>query len=371
MADIRIKKLADTIINYSCRLKKGEKILIELFDCGEDIAEQLINKAYRAGGFPFVNMYSQTVKRAWLLNAKKEQIEQLTRYDTQKMGDMQAYVAVRGVLNTSELSDVPHEKMELYETIYSKQVHSELRVKNTKWVVLRYPNPSMAQLAGMSTRAFEDFYFDVCNLDYSKMDKAMDAFKSRMENTDKVRITGKNTDLMFSIKGMKAIKCAGQMNIPDGEIYTAPVRGSMDGYITYNAPSFERGFKFENIYFEIEAGKIVRAKANNTEKLNAILDTDEGARYFGEFSFGVNPYIKKPMCDTLFDEKISGSIHLTPGNAYDDADNGNRSAVHWDLVYIQTKEYGGGEIYFDGELIRKDGKFVPGDLQCLNEDNLK
>jgi len=192
-----------------------------------------------------------------------------------------------------------------------------------------------------------------------------------MQNTDEVRIVAKDTDLRFSIKGMKAVKCDGHMNIPDGEVYTAPVKNSVNGYITYNTPSNYAGFKFENIRFEFKDGKIVKAIANNTEKLNKILDTDEGARYIGEFSIGLNPYITKPMEDTLFDEKIAGSIHFTPGSAYEDADNGNRSAVHWDIVLIQTPEYGGGEIYFDGKLIRKDGRFVIKDLEGLNPENLK
>lgn len=371
MTDSRIEKLSNTLINYSVSLKPGEKILIELFDCDLSMGYALIKKVYEAGGIPFVNTHNQSIRRAILLGATKELIDEMTHYDSMKMQDMKAYIAVRGVLNTSELSDVPHDKMNLFESIYHKQVHTDLRVKKTKWVVLRWPNPSMAQLADMSTEAFEDFYFNVCNLDYSKMDKAMDAMKKRMESTDKVRITGVKTDLSFSIKGMKAIKCAGHMNIPDGEIYTAPVRNSVNGIITYNTPSYERGFKFENISFTFKDGKIIDAKANDTQRINQILNTDEGARYIGEFSFGVNPYIKKPMCDTLFDEKIAGSIHFTPGSAYEDADNGNKSAVHWDLVYIQRKEYGGGEIYFDGEMIRKDGVFVPQDLQNLNEKSLK
>jgi aminopeptidase len=229
----------------------------------------------------------------------------------------------------------------------------------------------MAQLAEMSTEAFEDFYFNVCTLDYAKMDKAMDALKKRMEAADKVHIKGEGTDLTFSIKGINVIKCSGHMNLPDGEIYTAPVKNSVNGRITYNTPSIEQGFKYEGISFEFKDGKIVNATCNDTARINRLLDTDEGARYVGEFAFGVNPYITKPMYDTLFDEKIAGSIHFTPGAAYKDADNGNRSAQHWDLVYIQRPEYGGGEIYFDGELIRKDGRFVPKDLGCLNEENLK
>ena len=223
----------------------------------------------------------------------------------------------------------------------------------------------------MSSRAFEDFYYDVCNLDYAKMSAAMDALVARLARTDSVHIIGPGTDLRFSIKGIPAVKCAGECNIPDGEVYTAPVRESVNGIITYNTPSLYQGTVFEHVSFTFERGKIVQATANETEKLNAILDADEGARYIGELGIGVNPYITKPMKDILFDEKISGSIHFTPGSCYEDAPNGNDSTIHWDLVLIQTPEYGGGEIYFDDELIRKDGLFVPEDLQCLNPDALK
>lgn len=247
----------------------------------------------------------------------------------------------------------------------------DYRVNETKWVVMRYPNPSMAQLANMSQEAFEDFYFNVCTLDYKKMSKAMDSLVDLMNRTDKVQIKGPGTDLTFSIKGIDAVKCDGKCNIPDGEVYTAPVKDSMNGIISYNTPSEEMGFTYENIVFEVENGKIVKATANNNEKINALLDTDEGARYFGEFAIGVNPYILYPMKDTLFDEKIAGSFHLTPGMAYEDAFNGNKSAVHWDLVMIQRPDYGGGEIWFDDVLIRKDGMFVIPELECLNPENLK
>jgi aminopeptidase len=371
MTDPRQEKLADIIINYSLRLQKGEKILIETTDAGDGMAKLLIQKAYEAGAIPLVNTYYLSVRRAMILGMTEAQAEEWTRYDEERMKNMQAYVSVRGGFNNLELTDVPHDKMHLYESIYYKRVHFGHRIPNTKWVVLRYPNPSMAQLADMSTEAFEDFYFNVCNLDYAKMDRAMDAMKKRMEKADKVHIKGVNTDLTFSIKDINVIKCSGHMNLPDGEIYTAPVKNSINGRITYNTPSIEQGFRFEDISFEFKDGKIIDAKANDTKRINNILDTDEGARYVGEFSFGINPYILKPMCDTLFDEKIAGSIHLTPGASYKDAYNGNDSAQHWDLVYIQRPEYGGGEIYFDGELIRKDGVFVPEDLHCLNPENLK
>ena len=370
MIDERLKKLCNSLVNYSMKIKKGEKVLIENFDCPAELSAQLIKEVYAAGGIPYSEIRQEKIQRELLMGATKEQIEDITRYDSMRMQDMDAYVAFRGKDNSSELADVPEDNMKLYSSVYSKKVHHDIRVGKTKWVVLRFPNGSMAQLAGCSTEQFEDFYFNVCNLDYSKMDKAMDVMKKLMEATDKVRIVAKDTDLTFSIKGMNAIKCSGHLNIPDGEIYTAPIKNSVNGYITYNTPSIYQSFKFENIRFEFKDGKIVKATSNNTERMNKILDTDEGARYIGEFAIGVNPYIKDPMCDTLFDEKIAGSIHFTPGASYDDAYNGNDSAVHWDLVQIQRPEYGGGEMYFDDKLVRKDGVFL-GELDILNEDNLK
>ena len=285
------------------------------------------------------------------------------------MKGMDAYIAVRAGENTSELADVPSDKLNMYYKLTSPTL--DYRVNKTKWVVLRYPNPSMAQLANKSQEAFEDFYFDVCTLDYKKMSKAMDPLVDLMNRTDRVHIKGPGTDLRFSIKDIPAIKCDGLRNIPDGEVYTAPVRESMNGTISYNTFSEEQGFTYENIKFGIENGKIVKATANDTDRINALLDTDEGARYFGEFAIGVNPYVLAPMKDTLFDEKICGSFHLTPGKCYEDAYNGNHSAVHWDLVMIQRPEYGGGEIYFDDVLIRKDGLFVIEELAGLNPENLK
>ncbi len=371
MQDNRINLLAKNLVNYSCSLKKGEKILIEAKGIDYMLVNALIKEVYAVGAYPFVEIYDNRVSRELLMGETKELAVLKAKYDAFRMADMDAYIGIRGGENCNELSDVPEANMKAESEFYSHPVHHEIRVKKTKWVILRYPNQGMAQQAGMSTDAFEEFYFNVCNLDYSKMDRAMDALKKRLDSADKVRIIAKDTDISFSIKGIGSKKCSSERNIPDGEIYTAPVKNSVNGVITYNAPSVEQGVKHENVSLTFKDGKIIKATGSHTDKLNAILDTDEGARYIGEFSFGVNPYIVKPMGDILFDEKISGSIHFTPGCCYDDCYNGNISAVHWDLVQIQTKEYGGGEIYLDGELIRKDGIFVTDDLKCLNPENLK
>ncbi len=370
MVDPRITTLADNLVNYSCELQKGEKILIEAIGLETPLVKELIKEVYSSRGVPFVMIKNSAVERALLLNASRQQMEQKAKFEGTVMNDMQAYIGIRSGDNIAELSDVPPENIELYEKYYWHEVHGKIRVPHTKWVVLRYPNSSMAQQANMSTESFEDFYFNVCNLDYRKMSQAMEPLVELINITDKVKIIGPGTDLEFSIKGLPAVKCDGKRNIPDGEVYTAPVRDSVNGKITYNTPSQHQGFTYENICLEFKDGKIMRAEANDSNRINKIFDIDQGARYVGEFSFGLNPHITKPIKDTLFDEKISGSIHFTPGSAYDDCFNGNKSALHWDLVLIQTPEYGGGEIYFDDHLIRKDGRFVIPELTGLNPENL-
>lgn len=368
--DIRICELAKNLVNYSCKIKENDKVLIEAGMGAEELVIELVKEIYKNKAFPFVRFSSSAVTREVLKGMSKELAQTMAKYMQPQMEDMNAYIGISASLNMFDNSGVDTDKVEQYSIYYSLPIHHEIRVKKTKWVILQYPTPAFAQMANKNTRDFEDFYFKVCNLDYSKMNKAMDSLKNLMERTDKVRIINPQTDLTFSIKGMPAIKCAGEMNIPDGEVYTAPIKDSVNGRITYNVASLYHGIKFENVCFEFENGKIIKASANNTQQLNNILDTDQGARYIGEFAIGVNPFIEEPMLDILFDEKIKGSFHFTPGCCYEDAYNGNKSAVHWDLVQIQRPEYGGGEIWFDNTLIRKDGMFVVEELLPLNPENL-
>jgi aminopeptidase len=372
MTDPRITKLAETLIRYSCAVRQGEKILIEAIDIPHEFACECARLAREAGGLPLVSLKSNQVNRALMLAGSKDQWELIAKVEKQRMEGVQCYIGARGNPNVAELSDVPADKQKLYESTVWKTVHGDIRVKKTRWVVLRWPSPSMAQLADMSTEAFEDFYFDVCTMDYARMGRAMKALKDRMERTDKVRLLGPGeTDLTFSIKGIPAVPCDGKLNIPDGEVFTAPVRDSINGVIRFNAPTLYRGATHDNVRLTFSEGKVVEATSSATDKLNEVLDSDEGARYTGEFAIGVNPFINRPMKDILFDEKIAGSIHLTPGRCYDEADNGNNSEIHWDMVMIQTPAYGGGEMHFDGELVRKDGRFVTDDLKPLNPENLR
>ena len=369
--DPRTLTLARNLVNYSAALQPGENILIEMFDDAQPLASALVDEVYRVGGIPFLSLKNNLLQRKLFAGASENQLKSIALWESARMQQMQAYIGIRASENISELSDVPPEKLQMYQQDWFRPVHSEIRVKKTKWCVLRWPNPSMAQLAGQSSEAFETFYYNVCNLDYARMDRAMTPLVELMEKTDRVRIAGPGTDLSFSIRAIPVVKCSGLRNIPDGEVYTAPVRDSVNGTLTYNTPSIFQGVTYENIRFQFENGRITQATANLNDRLNKVLDTDDGARYIGEFALGVNPYILKPMKDTLFDEKIQGSFHFTPGNAYEEADNTNRSAIHWDLVCIQTPEYGGGEIWFDDVLVRKDGRFIPAELAPLNPENLK
>ncbi len=372
MIDPRMHKLADVLVNYSLRLQAGDKVLVEASDMPDDMTCETLRVARAAGAEVFVTIKSSQVMRALLMNSSESQLQLIADLEAHRMKEMTAYIGLRGVVNTAELSDVPDQQMQDYQKIWWRPVHGETRVRKTRWVVLRYPSPSMAQMAGMSTDAFEDFYFDVCTMDYARMARAMAPLKDLMEKTDRVRIVGPGTELAFSIKGIPAVGCGGDRNIPDGEVFTAPVRDSVNGTIQFNTPTIYQGVSHERVCLEFKGGKIVQATSSNTGNLNKVLDSDEGARYVGEFALGFNPYITRPMKDILFDEKIAGSFHFTPGAAYeDDADNGNRSAVHWDMVCIQTPEAGGGEIWFDDTLVRQDGAFVVPELTDLNPENLK
>lgn len=369
MKDPRITRLAETLVGHSCQIKKGEKVIVEAFDLPESaLVCDLVDAIYAREATPLVIWKDNSVLRSIYRNGTVESMTWAGSIERAAMKDADAYIGIRGSANSEEFADVPSEKMELYTEHWWSPVHIDMRVRKTRWVVLRYPTPSMAQAARKSTSQFEDFYFDVCTADYAAMAENLKPLVARMEAADQVHITAPGTDLTFSIKDIPVIPCAGECNIPDGECFTAPVRESVNGTIRFNTKSRYQGVVFDGIEFELKDGRIEKATcANEPERLNRILDSDEGARYIGEWSFGTNNAVLHPMLDTLFDEKIGGSFHFTPGNAYDEADNGNRSKVHWDLVLIQRSDYGGGEISFDGEVIRRDGFFIPDDLQPLNE----
>lgn len=369
MPDPRHGSLARLLAGHSTQLQPGDSVLVDAYDVSSDFVGLLVDEIRSRGARVLVETRSTGVLRRWYSTVGEEEAALAGDLELERMKRMDAYIGIRGGANSFEMSDVPAEQMAMVQRVMLDRVTRQ-RVDHTRWVVLRWPSPAFAQSAGMSTQAFEDFYFDVCTLDYAKMAEAQEPLRRRMEETDEVRIVGPGTDLRFSIRGIGARVCAGRRNVPDGECFTCPTLDSANGTIEFNAPTIYRGKPFDQVRLVLEGGVIVEASASDTVGLNAILDTDPGARRIGEFSLGFNPHILKPMRDILFDEKISGSLHFTPGNAYDSPGNGNRSQVHWDLVLIQRPEWGGGEVWFDGECIRRDGRFIPSDLLGLNPENL-
>lgn len=361
-------KLADVLVGFSTCLLRGERVLIDAFDIPESMVIALVRSARVRGAIPFVSLQRARISRELLNNLCNQQFETQAEWELARMRKMDAYIALRGSDNIFEMSDVDSKKVG--QAMRAMKEVLDYRVNHTKWVILRWPTPAMAQQAMMSTESFEDFFFRVCTQDYSRMSEGMTALEALMAKTDRVELKGPNTDIRFSIKGIGAVACGGKHNIPDGEVFSCPIKESVEGDITFNAPTVYQGTSFDRICLKFKKGKIVHAEGSNSNRLNEILNSDEGARYIGEFAIAFNPHILEPMRDILFDEKIAGSFHFTPGQAYEEADNGNRSQVHWDMVQIQRPEYGGGEIWFDGQLIRKDGLFIKEELKKLNPDYL-
>ncbi len=370
MEDPRIRALAVFLIQNAVELQAGENILIELHGNAPALAKALIQESYKRGAHPYFQRFDYELETEIARGADEEHMSAIAAYEIERMKNMNAYIDIRDYDNIYVWSGLPEKQTSMYAQRYWGPLHLRQRCNHTKWSVLRYPNPSMAQLAGMDTPSYEDFYFRACLCDYRKMEAALKPLKALMDRTDRVQILGKGTDISFSIKGIGSYPMHGNRNIPDGEIYSAPVRNSVNGVVSYNVPSTYEGTLFTDVVLTFENGKITDAVCNDSPRLNRILDTDEGARYIGEFALGVNPVITKPFNDILFDEKIAGSFHLTPGSCYENTDNGNKSAVHWDLVQILTPQYGGGTVLFDDVVIQKDGLFVLETLQELNPDRL-
>ena len=361
MKDLRIEKLAKNLVNYSVTVNKCDSVIIESGIGAKDLVIALVREIYKKGAYPFVRLSDEQVGREVMMGMTEELSKKMCHFTLPMFEESDAYIGIGSVRNIFENSDVPSANKTIHAKYYGKPVHMDARVGKDNWVILDWPSPSLAQMAQMPMEKFEDFFFDVCTMNYAKMKEAMIPLKNLMERTDKVRIAGQDTDLSFSIKGQNAIICSGEKNIPDGEIYTSPLRTSVNGKIRFNTQTMHKGIIHNNPTFEFKDGKVISAVSDNSKELNEELDSDEGARYLGEFAFGVNPYVKKPMNETLFDEKIAGSIHFALGNSYDDAPNGNKSQIHWDIVFQ------GGEIYFDDVLIRKDGKFLLKELAPLNK----
>ena len=365
----RLKKLSNIIVNHSIKVKKNDKVLITyMSNDATEFVKYLIKDILKNEGIPEVKYnnpeFNELIKRELndnIIENRKNTLKfEVNEYDS--------FIQIHS--NLSDYFDKSVDNNLNKKMKENLKPFKDILVNKRHWVLLNYPSLIDSYKAKMTYDDFFNFSLDVMTVDYDKMHHDMLPLKALMEKTDKVRITGKNTDITFSIKGLPAIICSGEANIPDGEVFTAPIRDSVNGIITYNTPSPYNGYVYNNVSLTFKDGKIIEChSSNDEEKLKELFETDEGSKYVGEFSFGLNPKILEPMGDILFDEKIKGSIHFTPGAAYAECDNGNKSNIHFDMVLIQRAEYGGGEVYFDDKLIRKDGKFVIKELENLNYDD--
>ncbi|MAG13943.1 MAG: aminopeptidase [Spirochaetales bacterium] len=364
--DSRIDKMARIIARHALSVKPGEKVLIEATDDCDALIIAVIRSVNEVGGIPIVQHESLPVRRAWLMGATEGHLQTWYESSLSIRGDIQCLLSLRGQDNRSELADVPAETMRRYNNLTIK-LGQAMRRPGFRKTVIRYPSKSLAQQCGMSTEAFADHFYRVCAMNFQRLHREMEPLKNAIDQAEEVRIVAPGTDLSFSIRDLQCSISAGTWNIPDGETAMQIVRDSVEGHITYNVPSSYQGYVFHGIRLTFSRGKIVNAEANDKPRIEAILDSDEGARYIGEFAVGVNPFLRRHMIDTLFDEKMAGSLHFTPGGT---AADGTRSLVHWDIVQSHLKHYGGGEISLDGRLWRKDGEFVDEHMQGLNPDNL-
>ncbi len=377
--DGKWQRLAKILVNYSTRVQPGEIALVHCIDdVPEELVDSLLAEIFKAGGQALIWLDRECYLKQLINNANEQALTVFMEDRLAEIKKVQVVFHLYSETNACEYSDIDAERKKFYLKLNRPIV--DWRCNKTKRVLTCLPNKAAAQLANMSTAEFEKFYFDVClGVDYPAMAEAMDILVARMNATDKVYIVGPShgyasiTDLNFSIKGITAIKCPGRENFPDGEVFTAPVRNSVNGTINFNTPTSYGGNQFDSIRLVFVDGKIVDAdcQIGTKQKLNEVFNTDDNSRYVGEFALGLNPRVTRAVGEILFDEKIAGSLHFTPGSCYPEASNGNDDcAIHWDLVLRQTADCGGGSIYFDGELIRQDGLFL-GDLAVLNPENLK
>lgn len=353
MKDIRCEKLASVLLNHSLKVKAGENLVIRSNYNGKPLVDEVYKQAIKAGLNVFTQISISEHAKFFMENATQEQLDNGNKFLEAVYEQADAFIVIEAPDNVKHLSKVDSDRNMRYNKAVSPLSR---KIMDKRWVMTNFPTHSFAQEADMSLEEYEDMLFGATLVDYEQMDKEMDKIVEIFDKAETIRIVGRDTDLTFSIKDRKGIKCSGANNIPDGEVFYAPITNSANGHIYYEYPAIRYGVQVDGIRLEFKDGKVVKATAEkNEEFLNKMLDTDEGARYLGEFGIGVNFGITKFIKNILFDEKIGGTIHLAVGNAYEDSGGDNKSLVHWDMIKELRVD---GEIYADGRLVQKNGTFI-------------
>lgn len=355
MNDSRYINLAKLLLSYSVRAKQGDKIWVRCLGLPAlTLAREVFQEAIKMGAYPYLDIGDDSILPAYFSHAVDHQLSKSPDIDEFIVTWADKIVTIVGEENTRLLVDVDPEKF----VAYQKTKKKIRQVTMTKpWVLTWVPSNGLAQDAGMSFSEFEDFYFKATLLDWEKEGKRFTSLGKRLSNAKKIEVIGKDTHLTLSAEGRLFIPDNGECNMPGGEVFTAPVDTSVEGHIYFEFPLLRSGKLIKDIRFWFEHGRIVRATASeNQDLLLKMLDTDSGARTLGEFAIGMNPGIRRYMYNTLFDEKIEGTIHLAFGEAYEECGGVNKSAMHVDIVKDMRSP--GSQLIIDGELILEEGKLL-------------
>jgi aminopeptidase len=359
--------ISELIVHHSLCLKRGERVLIDVIGQPEEFIKELVNCVYKIGAEPIVQYFPVGLMKSLISGVSPGQLAFWVKNQLNLLENVQAYVSIREEENSYEYYDLPDDTYKLYVSQYVKPTQMKA-LGLERWLLLKLPTAGMAQKAKLSTEGLNRLFYNSISMNYREFASKVQPLADRLSHTDRVRIVSPYTDLQFSIKGIPNLICDGKFNLPDGEIFTAPVLNTVQGEIRFNISTTFLGRVYSDIQLEFNKGKLVKATGNCPDDIMALLSTDEGASRIGEFGIGLNPYIQQPTNNLCFDEKMAGSVHLAMGQCFSLASNGNESSIHIDFVLCQLESFGGGEMYFDDKLVRKNGLFIEPELQYLNDD---
>jgi aminopeptidase len=361
MADPRVQQYAELLVNRCVDVQPGWEVVVAAGTQARPLLEEVVRAIGRRGAVPVVQLsYSGMdywpFETVWAETAPPELVAERTPIRLKVEDECDAWIRIGAPENTREGSDLSPEHQNAIANAGHPLVTRRLAL-DIPWVTCRYPTAALAQEAGMSLRAFEDFLYGAVLLDWDEEGRKMQRIKERFDPAEEVRIVGHETDLRFSIAGRDGIVDDGHLNMPGGEVFYGPIEDSTEGVVTFSEfPAVQEPEVIEGIRMRYENGRVVEASASsNEEALLRALDIDEGARVLGEFGIGCNPGIQQHMRNTLFDEKIYGTIHLAVGASIGITGGKNQSATHWDMVKDLRN---GGRIELDGEIVQEDGEWI-------------
>ncbi len=353
--DKRWYELADILVNYSTEVKPGERVMISMRETHTlPLVKAIYAACIKVGAFPQVQFLSDYLDHALMRDGSTEQVEQVPEIEAYGMAWADVYFGVRGTHNIYEFADIPPNVLARYRSAMG--TISSLRWEKTRWVIVTVPNEDFAQQAETDVETITDLFFNACLLDWSAATKHWQNLADHLNKGSEIRLVAKNTDLRFSFTGRTWMVGDGQFNMPDGEIFTAPVEDSVNGFISFEFPGVLGGRLVHDMRLEWEQGTLVHASAGKNEDfLKRILETDDGASRIGEFAFGTNDGIDRFCKNIFYDEKINGTVHLALGRAYPVCGGTNQSSIHWDIIKDTRQE---GIVYLDGVKVFENGKFL-------------